>query len=259
MFQISMPSARSQKSFDVGVDDQYNQSVNARLDQKQFKDADFSYLCKRLMDTTIVLMGIPVLIPLVLLIAICIKLDSDGPVFFRQKRVGAKRILKHGIPQWEVSTFEIFKFRSMHVNADESVHQKHVKAWINGELEESNDSKAKTKLNNDPRITNVGHFLRETSLDEVPQLINILLGQMSLVGPRPVPEYEVAEYKPEHYERLKALPGLTGLWQVEGRGNVSFEEMMELDIKYVRTRSIWQDIKIMILTIPAVLLGRGAK
>ncbi len=259
MSQMSISSVRARESFDVAAADQYGQNIKANEVYTAAKDTDFSYWCKRIMDTAIVLLGLPVLTPLMLLIGLCIKLDSTGPVFFRQKRVGAKRVVKNGVPQWEVTTFEIFKFRSMYVNADESLHQDHVKAWINGDLKEESDSKAKTKLNNDPRITSIGHFLRKTSLDEVPQLINIFLGQMSIVGPRPVPEYEVAEYKPEHYERLQALPGLTGLWQVEGRGNVSFEEMMELDIKYVRTRSIWKDIKIIFLTIPAVLLGRGAK
>lgn len=259
MSQILIPSASSQKPFDVAIAEQYDQNRNARKGRKATMGTNFVYFSKRVMDMAIVLLGFPILTPVILLIGLCIKLDSDGPVFFRQKRVGAKRVMKKGFPHWEIATFEIFKFRSMYVNADESLHHEHVKAWINGELEECDDSTAKTKLNNDPRITSVGHFLRKTSLDEVPQLINIFLGQMSLVGPRPVPEYEVAEYEPEHYERLEALPGLTGLWQVEGRGNVSFEKMMELDIKYVRTRSIRQDIKIIILTIPAVLLGQGAK
>lgn len=259
MSQMSISSVRARKSFDVNLVDQYSQEAKTSEFSRVAKDTDFSYLCKRIMDVTIVILGIPVLTPLLLLIALCIKLDSAGPVFFRQKRVGAKRVVKNGVPSWEIATFEIFKFRSMYVNADETLHQEHVRAWINGELEEESDSKAKTKLSNDPRITPMGHLLRKTSLDEVPQLINIFLGEMSIVGPRPVPEYEVAEYEPEHYERLQVLPGLTGLWQVEGRGNVSFEEMMELDIKYVRTRSIWQDIKIIVLTIPAVLLGRGAK
>lgn len=214
---------------------------------------------KRILDTLIVLLGIPLLAPLMLFVAIAIKLDSPGPVFFRQKRVGCTLSIRNGEPTWDVTPFEIFKLRSMHVDADESIHKDHVTAWINGELENIADSNAKNKLQNDPRVTRVGRFLRKTSLDEIPQLINVLLGQMSIVGPRPVPEYEVAQYQPEHYRRLQTLPGVTGLWQIVGRGNVSFEEMMELDLEYVRTQSIWQDIKIIILTLPAVISGAGAE
>lgn len=217
------------------------------------------FYSKRALDTLIILLGLPFLTPLILLIAIAIKIDSSGPIFFRQKRIGAKRFGHNGESTWEITPFEIFKFRSMYVNSDESIHKEHVKAWINGELEDIADSNAKSKLQNDPRVTRVGRFLRKTSLDEIPQFINVLLVQMSIVGPRPVPEYEVAQYQPEHYQRLHTLPGVTGLWQVLGRGNVSFEEMMELDLEYVRTQSIWQDIKIIVLTLPAVISGAGAE
>lgn len=222
-------------------------------------DGTSYFYSKRLLDILFVLLGLPLLVPVMLLIALLIKLDSPGPIFFRQKRVGARRISRHGNSTWEIQSFEIFKFRSMYVDADESVHQEHVRAWISGELDDNVDSHAKNKLQNDPRITRVGRYIRKTSLDEIPQLINVLLGQMSLVGPRPVPEYEVAQYQPEHYQRLYTLPGLTGLWQVTGRGNVSFEEMMDLDLRYVQTQSLWKDIQIIMMTIPAVLLGWGAE
>jgi lipopolysaccharide/colanic/teichoic acid biosynthesis glycosyltransferase len=114
------------------------------------------------------------------------------------------------------------------------------------------------KLTNDPRITRIGHLLRKTSLDEIPQFLNVLRGEMSLVGPRPVPTYEVAEYQAWHYQRLAAAPGLTGLWQVTGRGQVSFDEMIEMDIEYVRNKSLWLDLKILVLTVFVVLSGRGA-
>lgn len=144
-------------------------------------------------------------------------------------------------------------------NADPSRHMEHIKAYVAGELDPNHHPEdPKFKLARDPRITRVGHWVRKTSLDELPQLWNILKGEMSLVGPRPVPLYEAALYQPEHYERLMALPGLTGLWQVEGRGEVTFEEMMRLDIRYVRQRTIWLDLLILVRTVPAILLRQGA-
>jgi len=213
---------------------------------------------KRMLDLALVGLSALFLIPVMIAIAILIKLDSSGPVFYRQQRVGSKRTICNGEVIWETIPFRIFKFRSMYVDTDDAIHQEHVRAWINGELND-NESGAAAKVQNDPRITRMGHFIRKTSLDELPQLINIVLDDMSLVGPRPVPEYEVAQYRQEDYIRLKALPGLTGLWQVAGRGNVSFEEMMELDTEYVRTRTFWKDITIILRTIPAVLSGSGAE
>lgn len=213
---------------------------------------------KRTFDLVIVILSLLVLMPFMLVIGILIKLDSPGPIFYRQQRVGTKRTIRNGKVDWEVVNFNIFKFRSMYTNTNDAIHQEHVRAWINGELD-NDESGAMAKVKNDPRITRVGHILRKTSLDELPQLFNILRGEMSIVGPRPVPEYEVAQYRPEDHIRLKALPGLTGLWQAVGRGNVSFEEMMKLDTEYIHKRSFLMDISIILRTIPSVLLGSGAE
>lgn len=194
-----------------------------------------------------------------LLIAAAIKLDSHGPALFVQERVGARPRAEHGRVRWEVRTFRLYKFRSMVTNADQSTHQEHVRAFVRGHIDGAQGGSARFKLANDPRVTRVGRLLRRTSLDELPQIINVLKGEMSLVGPRPVPPYEVAEYQPADAERLMALPGITGLWQVSGRADVSFVEMMRMDRQYVRARSLWLDLKILGATIPAVLSGRGAK
>jgi lipopolysaccharide/colanic/teichoic acid biosynthesis glycosyltransferase len=142
----------------------------------------------------------------------------------------------------------------MVANADETVHEKHIEAFVSGRIDDEN-----FKLANDSRITRVGYYLRKTSMDELPQLINVVRGEMSLVGPRPVPTYEVALYQQWHHERLAALPGMTGLWQVEGRSHVTFEEMVSMDIDYVRRASLGLDLSILVRTIPAVLSGRGAE
>lgn len=194
--------------------------------------------------------------PLMALIAVAIKLDSRGPVIFAQQRVGARQgRLPSGEVVWQVRNFPFYKFRSMYTSIDESLHQAHIQAYVEGRLNESAET---FKLKNDPRVTRVGRVLRKTSLDELPQLVNVLKGEMSLVGPRPVPPYEVAQYKEHHCERLAALPGITGLWQVKGRSQVPFEEQIRMDIEYVRNQSLWLDIKLLLQTIPAVLSGRGA-
>jgi lipopolysaccharide/colanic/teichoic acid biosynthesis glycosyltransferase len=217
------------------------------------------HTAKRLLDLVITLSGLFFLWPLCLLIALWIKLDSPGPVFFVQERVGARRRELAGETVWELSLFKMYKFRSMKHKADQSLHVEHIKAYVNGHLQAQTDQgKPKFKLTDDPRVTGAGRFLRKTSLDELPQLINVLKGEMSLVGPRPVPLYEVELYREEHFERLTALPGVTGLWQVDGRGDTSFAEMMRLDACYVRTRSIGGDLWILLKTIPAALLGGGA-
>jgi len=218
------------------------------------------YYGKRFLDTTIAIMGLMSLLPLMLLIALAIKLDTPGPVFFRQKRIGAKRDIVDGQVVWQVKMFRVLKFRSMVRNADEALHQAHIKQFVHGTLPEQKDTNAKVKIVADPRVTRIGRILRKTSLDELPQLINVVRGEMSLVGPRPVPVYEVEEYyKAWHYERLATLPGITGLSQVKGRGQLSFEEMVHLDLEYICTQSFWEDIEIMLLTIPAVIGGRGAE
>jgi lipopolysaccharide/colanic/teichoic acid biosynthesis glycosyltransferase len=215
---------------------------------------------KRAADLVASAVALLLLLPVLALIALAIKLDSPGPVFFMQKRGGTRsKRMPDGRIKWEVAPFEIYKFRTMANKADEASHKELVKAWVAGTAEASGDSNAGFKLSNDKRITRFGALLRRTSLDELPQLINVLLGEMSLVGPRPVPLYEIDEYREWHYERFRAVPGLTGWWQVKGRGRATFDESIKLDIDYVRARGFLMDLKVLLLTIPAVFGGKGAK
>lgn len=199
------------------------------------------------------------LLPLLLLIALLIKLDSRGPVIFKQERVGSKRRRLGAKVVWITRSFSFYKFRSMVQNADSSIHEAYIRDFVNGSAQASRENGGKFKLTNDPRATRIGRILRRTSLDELPQLVNVLKGDMSLVGPRPVPPYEVACYRNGDHRRLAALPGITGLWQVNGRCQVPFEKMIEMDVEYIRKASLWLDVKILFRTIPAVLSGRGAE
>ena len=224
------------------------------------KDSPLYYYTKRITEIVFAALLLVFLLPLMAFIGILIKLDSPGPAMFVQERVGARRRRsRDGRIVWEIQNFGFYKFRSMFAGADQSIHKAHIKAFVEGTLDTSDATNAKFKLKNDHRITRVGRILRKTSLDELPQLFNVLKGEMSLVGPRPVPTYEVAEYDKPHYERLAALPGITGLWQVKGRGESTFEEMIDMDIDYVRNSSLLLDLKILFLTISAVLIGAGAE
>jgi lipopolysaccharide/colanic/teichoic acid biosynthesis glycosyltransferase len=147
----------------------------------------------------------------------------------------------------------------MVTDADPAVHEAYIRDFVAGRVQASPETGGKFKLTNDPRVTRVGRILRKFSLDELPQLLNVLKGDMSLVGPRPVPPYEAAQYGNGHRRRLAAIPGITGLWQVKGRCLVSFEEMIHMDLEYVRNASLLLDLKILLLTIPAVLSTRGAE
>jgi lipopolysaccharide/colanic/teichoic acid biosynthesis glycosyltransferase len=217
---------------------------------------DFYVLSKRVMDIVLAALLLVVLLPLFLIIGAAVAMDSPGPVIFRQKRVLGGQALEGDVAEEHV--FEFCKFRSMFHNADQSLHRKYVEGLINGTAQKQSVASQKLyKLGHDPRVTPVGRFLRKTSLDELPQLVNILRGDMSFVGPRPAIPYEVRQYKPWHMHRLTVTQGLTGLWQVMGRNELSFDEMAQLDIEYVRGRSLWLDIKILAATIPAVLSGRG--
>jgi lipopolysaccharide/colanic/teichoic acid biosynthesis glycosyltransferase len=183
-----------------------------------------------------------------------VKLSSPGPVLFRQKRVG-----QYG------KQFTFLKFRSMKDGNDPSVHEKFVAKLMAAEAEavpggSAAEGRPMYKLVDDPRITRFGAFLRRTSLDELPQLVNVLLGEMSLVGPRPPIPYEVDKYAPWHLERLVvAKPGITGLWQVEGRSRVSFNEMVRMDLRYAKEWSLWLDIKLLVRTIGVVCKMTGAR
>lgn len=210
----------------------------------------FSSAVKRMMDVAGSALALAAFTPLFLVIAVAIKLSSAGPVFFRQQRIG-----QYGVP------FVFLKFRSMYANNDSSVHKKYIEELIRGQAERklSNGGQGIYKLTSDARITPVGSVLRRTSLDELPQFLNVLRGQMSLVGPRPPIAYEVKAYDIWHRSRLyEAKPGITGLWQVTGRSRVKFDDMVRLDFQYARTWSLWLDLKILMQTPRAVVLGEGA-
>src|SRR5439155_12742046 len=202
------------------------------------RDKPLYFYSKRVMDVSLTTLLLIALSPVMLLIAALIKLDSRGPVFFFQERVGTTRRSRNGLLSWEIRNFHMYKFRSMVHNADNSMHEEYIKAWVEGRAEAANDTGTKFKLTNDPRITRVGRIIRKTSLDELPQLFNVLKGEMSLVGPRPVPTYEVAQYEEWHCERLAALPGITGIWQVKGRGQAPFEDQVLMHLESVSSRSL---------------------
>jgi exopolysaccharide biosynthesis polyprenyl glycosylphosphotransferase len=211
----------------------------------------FFCVIKRLMDIVGSVLALVLFAPLLLVVAIAIKLTSEGPVFFRQDRVG-----RHG------EQFVFLKFRSMHVNNDANVHKEYVKQLIAGSAQSQpggDNGNGVYKLTQDSRVTRVGAFLRRSSLDELPQFINVLKGEMSLVGPRPAIAYEVQEYDIWHRRRvLEAKPGITGLWQVYGRSRVKFDDMVRLDLRYARTWSPWMDLKILLRTPVVVVFGDGA-
>jgi exopolysaccharide biosynthesis polyprenyl glycosylphosphotransferase len=206
---------------------------------------------KRVMDVCGSVLALAVFSPIFLAIAIAIKATSKGPIFFRQRRIG-----EHG------EAFTFLKFRSMYVNNDSRIHQEYVQSLIAGTAKANasdGNGEAVYKLTRDPRITNFGAFLRKTSLDELPQFMNVLRGEMSLVGPRPPVPYEVKAYDVWHRRRLlEAKPGITGLWQVNGRSRVKFDDMVRLDLQYARHWSPWMDVKILLRTPAAVVLGEGA-
>ena len=198
-----------------------------------------SLIAKRIVDIMGATAGIVALGPLLLGTAAAIRLESPGPVFFRQVRVG-----KRGKP------FVMYKFRSMFMDAEERL----------AELMRSNESKDGVifKMRADPRITRVGRVIRRLSIDELPQLLNVLRGEMSIVGPRPALPAEVAQYDPMARKRLQAKPGLTCLWQISGRSNLAFNEQIDLDLRYLQKKSLGKDIEIIARTVPAVISGKGA-
>jgi len=200
---------------------------------------------KRTTDVVLSVAALMILMPLLVTLALAIKLHSPGPVLFRQPRIG-----KDGKP------FTFLKFRSMRVDADTAIHRAHMEQLIkNGSSTPANGKSA--KMEKDPRITGLGRILRKTSLDELPQFINVLRGEMSLVGPRPPIPYEVELYQDWHKRRLEALPGITGWWQIKGRSRVSFDDMVRMDIYYIEHRSLWLDLKIIAMTPLAMLHGQG--
>lgn len=191
---------------------------------------------KRLLDLFCIGVSLPVTLPVGLAIAAYIKLVSPGPVLFRQERIG-----------YRGRRFWCFKFRTMHVNADSTCHQQYLRSLL-----QSDTPMVKLDAKGDPRLIRGGAFLRATGLDELPQLLNVWRGEMSLVGPRPCLPYEYEQYDDWARQRLEAVPGLTGLWQVSGKNHTTFRRMVELDIEYARKQSLWLDLRIMFKTFSAL-------
>ncbi|NIM19405.1 MAG: hypothetical protein GTO51_03385 [Candidatus Latescibacteria bacterium] len=209
----------------------------------------FGKAIKRIVDFAFSLFVVLFGFPFYMLIALMIKLSSPGPVLYVQKRVGLNS-----------KVFKFYKFRTMTDGNNDETHRNFTENFIKGKVIENGctrNGKPVFKIAEDPRITAVGRFLRRTSLDELPQFINVLKGEMSIVGPRPPLSYEVAHYKEWHKKRLLAKPGITGLWQVSERSTVPFDEMVKLDLKYLEDWSLLLDFKIILRTVPVMLMGSG--
>ncbi len=220
-----------------------------RLFREPLSDAE--RFLKRASDIFISASVLAILSPLLLTISVLIRLDSKGRILFRQERVGM-----------DGRKFLCFKFRTMFADADETFHREYYKKNIEGDAGANSGDEENPvygKPANDSRVTRIGRILRRTSLDEIPQLINVLVGDMSIVGPRPPIPYEVEEYDLWHRKRLEMKPGVTGLWQVSGRNRLTFEEMVRRDLYYIENWSLWLDLKIILLTLPAVFRGDGAR
>ena len=210
----------------------------------------FRYALKRGVDIVGSIFGLLLFSLLMLLTAIAVKITSPGPVIFKQLRLGVKG-----------RQFHLYKFRSMYSNIDDQIHREYVTNLIKGELQKIDQGCEEGrlyKMKNDPRVTPLGRIIRKTSIDELPQLFNVFKGEMSLVGPRPPIPYEVERYEPWHLRRIfEVKPGITGLWQVDGRSKTSFDNMVRLDLRYVQNWSLWLDIKILVKTVKAVLRPSG--
>jgi exopolysaccharide production protein ExoY len=225
-----------------GVSDFPSLNVNASNNQSAFHPASIGLRVprwKRVLDLVVILLMLPLVAPVAAVIGAIIVLVSPGPILFRQERVGFRG-----------GRFMCLKFRTMFADAETSSHQGHLK-----NLMESNAPMLKLDARGDSRIIPFGILLRSSGLDELPQLINVLIGDMSLVGPRPCLPYESEGYQPWQKERFNTLPGLTGLWQVSGKNKTTFNEMMEMDIKYARTKTLWLDLTIIVKT-PFVIVGQ---
>jgi exopolysaccharide biosynthesis polyprenyl glycosylphosphotransferase len=207
----------------------FRDELNHKDIEHEEEDTNYTYtFAKRTLDLILSLMGVICVSPVFLIVGLIIKLDSRGPIIFSQKRIG-----KDG------KEFNMYKFRSMVINAEELKKKLIDKNEVSGPM---------FKMKDDPRITKIGKFIRKTSIDELPQLINVLKGEMSLVGPRPSLPKEVAEFEPWMMRRLEVKPGLTCYWQVSGRSSIGFEEWMRLDVKYIEEKSMWVDIKLIFKT-----------
>lgn len=203
---------------------------------------------KRALDVVFTLLILVPLCIVTVIVAAAIRLDSKGPIFFRQKRIG-----QNGVE------FDMFKFRTMYDDADDVLHRQAIERYMADEPvnDKAIAARLQYKLADDPRITRVGRFLRKTSIDELPQFYNVLRDEMSLVGPRPPLPYEVELYSPRDRLRLRGKPGLTGPWQVYGRGHVPFSAMVEMDVAYLQQESLWLDLKLIALTVLVMIKGYG--
>jgi lipopolysaccharide/colanic/teichoic acid biosynthesis glycosyltransferase len=204
-------------------------------------------LIKRIFDLGLALLTLPLVVPLAILCVVAIRLDSPGPILFIQERVGKAGRL-----------FRIYKFRTMIPKHSSEAERRFMKAFVQGKIKEANFSEAGFKPAHRSKITTVGRILRKLSLDELPQLINVFQGNMSLIGPRPNVAWEVEAYNTWHRERLDVLPGITGLAQVKGRSNITFDEIVRYDVEYISNQSLWLDLKIMVWTVSSVISGKGA-
>jgi lipopolysaccharide/colanic/teichoic acid biosynthesis glycosyltransferase len=241
-------------------DDLFHQLLNGDEEQPDlspialdefFEPRKFQKNFKRIMDIMGSVIGLMVCSPLMVITAIAVKLTSPGPIIFKQYRLGKKGI-----------RFRFYKFRSMYWNADDQIHREYVTNLIEGDLDKINQGDAEEplyKMKSDQRVTPVGKIIRRANIDELPQFINVLKGEMSLVGPRPPLPYEVEKYKPWHLRRIfEVQPGITGLWQVDGRSRTSFDDMVRMDLKYAQNWSLWLDIKILLKTVREVIWPKGA-
>jgi lipopolysaccharide/colanic/teichoic acid biosynthesis glycosyltransferase len=219
--------------------------MNAVMAAKHSSTVLLERLAVRTLDLVVATLVLAVLSPVLLVVVIAIRLGSPGPAIFRQQRVGKN-----------MKEFELYKFRTMKTGADTEPHRAYVRSLLTSEQQESRDGTL-YKLSVDDRVTGVGRFLRSWSLDELPQLVNVLRGEMSLVGPRPVIPYEVEHYPESYLPRFSVKPGLTGLWQVSGRNQRTYHEMVCADVDYAEHRTVWLDLKILCKTIPVVLGRRG--
>ena len=201
----------------------------------------------RVLDVVVSAVLLLVLLPVFLALAAAIRLDSRGRVLYRQRRVGR-----------DLDPFMVNKFRTMHSGAGHETHRQFVIGLIAGQKQTDDAEPNFFKMAKDDRVTRIGRVLRKSSLDELPQLWNVLRGDMSLVGPRPPIPYEVEHYPPHWFDRFAVKPGMTGLWQVSGRSELTLEEMIALDVEYARKRSLWLNLKILARTVPVVFVGRGA-
>jgi lipopolysaccharide/colanic/teichoic acid biosynthesis glycosyltransferase len=222
------------------------------------------FVVKRVLDVGLVLATAPISLPLILVLGLLVRWDSPGPAIFTQQRLGARRVRRDGRWVWELRTFSFYKLRTMAQDADPTPHRTYLDAYIAGDeaaMQRVNGdrSEGSYKIACDPRVTRLGARLRRLSLDELPQLWNVLKGDMSLVGPRPPIDYEVPRYTPSQLRRLAGPAGLTGAWQVNGRSTLTFDEMLDLDTSYLSRQSLLLDFTIIVRTLGAVVARQGAR